>query len=62
MYLVEQESPASGSGESRGDEFSSVCQDGVTVGTREEASPTNVVQEDASHCEAQPVVERTAVR
>lgn len=51
--LVEQESPASGSGEACGDEFSSVGQNGVTVGTREEASPTNVVQEDPSHFEVQ---------
>lgn len=52
--LVEEESPASGSGEAGGDELSSVGQDGVTVGTREEASPTDVVQEDTPHFEARP--------
>lgn len=54
MYLVEEESPASSSGEAGGDELSSVGQDGVTVGTREEASPTDVVQEDTPHFEAWP--------
>lgn len=49
-YLVEQESSASGPSEARGDEFSSVGQNGVTVGAREEASTTNVIQEDPPHC------------
>lgn len=48
-HLVEQESSASGSSEACGDEFSSVGQDGVTVGTREEAGPTDVIQEDTAH-------------
>lgn len=47
--LVEQERSAGGSSEARGDEFSSVGQDGVTVGAGEEASPTNVIQEDPPH-------------
>jgi len=48
-YLVEQESSSGGPGEARGDEFSSVGQNGVTVCTSEEASPTNVIQEDPTH-------------
>lgn len=48
-YLVKQESSAGGSSEACGDEFSSVGQDGVTVGTGEEASPTDVIQEDSPH-------------
>lgn len=48
-YLVEQESAAGCSSEACGDELSSVGQNGVTVGTGEQASPTNVIQEDASH-------------
>lgn len=48
-YLVEQEGSSRGSSEACGDELSSVGQDCVTVGTREEASPTNVIQEDAAH-------------
>lgn len=48
-YLVEQESSAGGSSEARGDEFCSVGQNGVTVGAGEQASPTDVVQEDPSH-------------
>lgn len=47
--LVEQKSSAGGSSEASGDEFGSVGQDGVAVGTRKEASPTDVIQEDASH-------------
>lgn len=48
-YLVEEESSASGSSETCGDEFSPVGKDGVTVCTREKATSTNVVQEDAPH-------------
>lgn len=49
-YLVKQESSASGSGEACGDKFSSVGQNGVTVGTGEETSATDVIQEDSPHC------------
>ncbi len=49
-YLVEQESSTGGSSEARGDEFSSVGQYGVTVGAGEEASTTDVIQEDSPHC------------
>lgn len=48
-YLVKQEGPACGSSETCGDKLSSVGQDGVTVGTGEEASPSNVIQEDPTH-------------
>lgn len=48
--LVEEEGSAGGSSEACGDELSSVGQNGVTVGTGKEASPTNVIQEDSSHC------------
>lgn len=48
-YLVEEESSACGSSEACGDELSSVGQDCVTVGTREQASPSNVIQEDTPH-------------
>lgn len=48
-HLVEQESSARGSGEACGDELGSVGQDGVTVGAGEEASPTDVIQEDTPH-------------
>lgn len=47
--LVEEKSSAGGSSEACGDELSSVGQNGVTVGTREEASSTNVIQEDPPH-------------
>lgn len=47
--LVEQESSAGGSSEACGDEFSSVGQDGVTVGAGEEASPTDMIQENPPH-------------
>lgn len=47
--LVEQESSSGGPSEARGDEFSSVGQNGVTVCTSEEASPANVIQEDPPH-------------
>lgn len=47
--LVEEEGSAGGSGEACGDELSSVGQNGVTVGTGKQASPTNVIQEDSSH-------------
>lgn len=49
-YLVEEESSACGSCETCGDKLGSVRQDGVTVGTGEEACSANVVQEDTSHC------------
>lgn len=49
LYLIEEKSSACGSSESRGDQFRSVGQDGVTVGTRKETRSTNVVQKDASH-------------
>lgn len=42
-HLIEEESSAGGAGEACGDELSPVGQDGVTVGTREEATPTNVI-------------------
>ena len=48
-YLVEQEGSASGSSEACGDKLGSVGQDGVTVGTGEETSPSNVIQEDPPH-------------
>lgn len=54
-HLVEKEGSARGSGEARGDELGAVGQDGVAVGTGEEARPSNVVQEDAAH--GQTVVE-----
>ena len=50
LYLVEEESSACGSCETCGDKLRPVGQNGVTVGTGEEACPANVVQEDASHC------------
>lgn len=49
FYLVEQESSAGGSGEARGDELRPVGQDGVTVGAGEEASSTDMIQEDSPH-------------
>lgn len=49
-YLVEQESSACGSSEPRWDELSSVGQNGVTIGAREEASSADVIQEDPPHC------------
>lgn len=51
--LVEQEGSSCGSGEAGGDELGAVGQDGVTVGTGEEAAPTNVIQEDTTHVELQ---------
>lgn len=49
LYLIKEESSASGSCESGGDKLRPIGQDGVAVGTREEACSTNVVQEDTSH-------------
>lgn len=48
-HLIEEESSACGSSESCGDELRAISQDSVTVGTREEASSANVVQEDTPH-------------
>lgn len=47
--LVEQESSTGGSSEACWNKFCPVSQNGVTVGTGEEASSTNVVQEDPPH-------------
>lgn len=47
--LVEEKGSARGPGEARRDELGAVGQDGVTVGTGEQASPSNMVQEDAAH-------------
>lgn len=49
LYLIKEESSASGSCESGGDKLRPIGQDGVTVGTRKKACSTNVVQEDTSH-------------
>lgn len=48
-HLIEEERSACGSCESCGDELRAISQDGVTVGTGEEACSANVVQEDTSH-------------
>lgn len=50
-HLIEEKSSACGSCEPCGDQLWSIRQDGVTVGTREQARSTNVVQKDASHFE-----------
>lgn len=47
--LVEEESTACSSCEACGDELRAIGQDCVTVSTREEASASNVVQEDTAH-------------
>lgn len=48
-HLIEEERSSCGSCESCGDELRPISQDGVTVGTREEACSANVVQEDTAH-------------
>lgn len=48
-HLVEEEGSASGPCEACGDEFSSICQNSVTICTGEQASPPNVIQEDTPH-------------
>lgn len=48
-YLIEQEGSARGSSKASGDQLCSVCQNGVTIRTREEASPPNVIQENPPH-------------
>lgn len=57
-YLVEQESSACGSSEPRWDELSSVGQNGVAIGAREEASSADVIQEDPPHCGNQQLVKK----
>ena len=54
-YLVEQEGSAGGPSEACGDQLCSVGQNGVTVGTGEEASPSDVIQEDPPHFAQQEV-------
>ena len=48
-YLVEEEGSASRASEAGRDELRAIGQDGVTVGTGEEARAPDVVQEDAPH-------------
>lgn len=48
-HLVEEKGSARGSSEACGDELGAVCQDGVAVGAGEQARPSDVVQEDATH-------------
>lgn len=60
-YLVEQESSACGSSEPRWDELSSIGQNGITIGTREEASSTDVIQEDPPHCGNKQLVKKKKI-
>lgn len=48
-HLVEQEGSAGSPSEACGDKLSSVGQNGVTVCTGEETSPSDVIQEDPPH-------------
>ena len=50
MHLIKEEGSAGGPGEACGDELRSIGEDGVTVGTGEEACSTDVVEEDSPHC------------
>ena len=50
--LVEEEGPAGGTGEPRGDELVPVGQEGVALRAREEPLPTDVLQIDATHLES----------
>ena len=50
--LVEEEGPAGGAGEPRGDELVPVGQEGVALRAREEPLPADVLQIDATHLES----------
>lgn len=57
-YLVEQERSACGSSEACWDELIPIGQNGVTIGTGEETSSTNVIQEDPPHYGNHPTIKK----